>query len=147
VLLGNGDGTFGTVKIYSSGGVSPISLASADVNGDGKPDIVIVNCGPEGNAGCNAFVNGVVGVLLGNGDETFQTATKYDTGGPNALSMAVGDLRGIGSSNVVTSNWFSLTANNVSVLLNNIPVCTSSPAITLSVNPNLLWPPNGNWSQ
>ena len=43
VLLGNGDGTFGTMKAYCSGGYQPTSIAVADVNGDGKPDLVVDN--------------------------------------------------------------------------------------------------------
>ena len=43
VLLGNGDGTFRAEATYSSGGLSPLALAVADVNGDGKPDVVVAN--------------------------------------------------------------------------------------------------------
>jgi hypothetical protein len=37
VLLGNGDGTFQQATAYSSGGYEPVSVAIADVNGDGIP--------------------------------------------------------------------------------------------------------------
>ena len=40
VLLGDGDGTFQQVATYSSGGTFPTSVAIADVNGDGKPDLL-----------------------------------------------------------------------------------------------------------
>ncbi len=43
VLLGNGDGTFQTAVTYDSGGYEAISVAVADVNGDGKPDLVVAN--------------------------------------------------------------------------------------------------------
>jgi hypothetical protein len=71
VLLGNGNGTFQTVVTYGSGGFDALSTAVADVNGDGKPDIVVSNCSISGSA-CSG--TGVIGVLLGNGDGTFQTA-------------------------------------------------------------------------
>ena len=47
VLLGNGDGTFKPVVIYKSGGDVAYSLAVADVNGDGKPDLLVTNWAPS----------------------------------------------------------------------------------------------------
>jgi len=61
VLLGNGDGTFQPVVNYGSGGTVVLALAVADVNGDGKPDLLDVS-----------FIYNTVGVLIGNGDGTFQ---------------------------------------------------------------------------
>ncbi len=71
VLLGKGDGTFQTAVAYGSGGLYADSVAVADVNGDGKPDIVVGNCGfPKV---INWLLHtAIVGVLLGNGDGTFQ---------------------------------------------------------------------------
>ncbi len=43
VLLGNGDGTFQTAVTYDSGGYAANSVAVADVNGDGKPDLLVAN--------------------------------------------------------------------------------------------------------
>jgi FG-GAP-like repeat len=44
VLLGNGDGTFQPELTYSSGGSWANAIAVADLNGDGRPDIVAANC-------------------------------------------------------------------------------------------------------
>src|ERR1700689_4597460 len=45
VVLGKGDGTFQPAVAYGSGGLYADSVAVADVNGDGKLDIVVGNCG------------------------------------------------------------------------------------------------------
>lgn len=62
---------------YDSGGEGPISVAVADVNGDGRPDLIVANlvCADVSCTG------GSVDVLLGNGDGTFQPATGYDSAG------------------------------------------------------------------
>ena len=99
VLLGNGDGTFQTPVIYSSGGLYTFSLVVADANGDGKPDLLIGNMCADGT--CS---NGSVGVLLGNGDGTFQTAVTYSSGGLYTFSLAVADVNGDGKPDVLATN-------------------------------------------
>jgi Bacterial Ig-like domain (group 3)/FG-GAP-like repeat len=136
VLLGNGDGSFRSPVTYDSGGVFADSLAVVDVDGDGKPDVVVANCGPKGQSGCDAFTNGVVGVLLGNGDGTFQPVVTFDAGGPNVEALAAGDLRRTGRPDLVTTSFFQ--ANIVGVLLNNTAVKSStSTTLTSSLNPSL----------
>src|ERR1022692_4872205 len=91
VLLGNGDGTFQTAHTYSSGGDLSLSIAVGDVNGDGKPDVLVGDaCASDSNC-----ANGVLAVLLGNGDGTFQAAQTYNSGGYSDyfnISIAVGDV-------------------------------------------------------
>jgi hypothetical protein len=114
VLLGNGDGTFQAAVIYDSGGYSALSVAALDVNGDGKPDLLVAN-------GCaiqlqNCTGDGVVGVLLGNGDGTFQAAVTYDSGGQFAYAIAVADVNADGKPDLLVTNWSS---SSVGVLLGN----------------------------
>jgi hypothetical protein len=103
VLLGNGDGTFQRVVTYNSGGGSPWTLAIADVNRDGKPDILVAN-----SSSCSECTDqGLVGVLLGNGDGTFRPAVTYSSGGYNYFnpaSLAVADLNGDGILDVAVTN-------------------------------------------
>jgi hypothetical protein len=112
VLLGNGDGSFRQAVNYNSGGsggAGDRSIAVADVNGDGMLDLLVANaCGLpcEGRSS--------VGVLLGNGDGTFQSAVTYDLGDTAAGGVAVADLNGDGKPDLLVVNGGSL-----SVLLGN----------------------------
>ena len=137
VLLGNGDGTFQTAVVYPSGAFGAASLAVADVNGDGKPDAVVANCSSTASSCIGG--GGTVGVLLGNGDGTFQTAVTYLSGGNTPFGVAVGDVNADGKPDIVAANCFSnrcAQANgNVGVLINNSKTETAT-ALTSSKNPS-----------
>ncbi|HEY4840658.1 MAG TPA: FG-GAP-like repeat-containing protein [Terriglobales bacterium] len=105
VLIGNGKGGFQAAVSYGSGGVMASSVAIADVNGDGKLDLVVANyC--QSSSTCNyLFGPGSVSVLLGNGDGTFQAAISFGSGGCNADSVAVADVNGDGHPDLVVANY------------------------------------------
>jgi len=108
VLLGNGDGTFGSKTDFATGD-NPVSVAIGDLNGDGRPDLAVANSGfPATNT---------VSVLLGNGDGTFGSNTDFGTGSEPS-SVAIGDLNGDGRPDLAVANSGFL-ANTVSVLLGN----------------------------
>jgi len=121
VLLGNGDGTFQSAMTYSTGAHVADSVAAGDVNGDGKPDLVVANeclsLNPQGN--CTGI--SVVSVLFGNGDGTFQSAVTYSTDSYGALFVVIGDLRGKGVLDLVVANGCSnnCVSGTASVLLGN----------------------------
>ena len=98
VLLGNGDGTFQTA-IATNPGTAFLSVVVADVNGDGKPDILGLS------------QTGTLFVLLGNGDGTFKPASMFAAGRPEQI--ATGDFNGDGKPDVV------ILGNVVSVMLGN----------------------------
>src|SRR5207237_940145 len=81
VLLNRGDGSFQARVDYRTG-KSPLSLAIADLNGDGKPDLAIAN---EDAYSVSVFVN--------RGDGSFQAKLDYRTG-KNPNSLAIADRKG-----------------------------------------------------
>ena len=108
VLLGKGNGTFQAAVSYDSGGegLSIGAIAIADVNGDGKPDLLISN-GNSVSGGVSG--PGAIGVLLGNGDGSFQPAVLYGSGAYSATSVTVGDVDSDGKPDLVVTNFCSPT--------------------------------------
>jgi hypothetical protein len=109
VLLGNGDGTFQAALTSPSGGTPIRSVVVADVNRDGRPDLVVLNACASFAECSNPLHNGRVGVLLGNGYGGFGLLPSHNSGGRLPTSIAVADLNGDGNLDVVVANYFSDT--------------------------------------
>jgi hypothetical protein len=90
--IGNGNGTFANGATYATG-VTPIYVASADLNNDGILDLAVADSGTV-VTGNNSVINSV-SVFLGNGDGTFGTAAspRVDyAAGTNPTSIAIADF-------------------------------------------------------
>jgi hypothetical protein len=83
IIFGYGNGTFRRLKSYSTGyNSAPVSVALADFNNDNQADIVVANS-----------ITGNIGVLLGYGNETFETQTTYSAGlASSPTSVAIADF-------------------------------------------------------
>src|SRR5262249_4214963 len=93
-----------------SGPVSnAVSVAVADFNGDGIPDLAVANGSPAPGT------QGKVSILQGKGDGTFRTAVEYATG-ERSSSVAVGDFNGDGIPDLALSDN-AVSNGTVSVLL------------------------------
>jgi hypothetical protein len=99
VYMGNGDATFLTPVHYNSEGYFPVQGTLADMNGDGKPDLLLANCG-----GPNCYF-GTVSAMLNNGDGTFATAQTYLSGGVNAMAVTAADVNGDGKLDLLVDNY------------------------------------------
>ena len=131
VLLGQAGGGFTAVSTYPTGaGTYPSGIAVADVNGDGRPDLITAN----------KFTS-TAGVLLGQAGGGFVTVSTYSAGANSGpAGIAVADVNGDGRLDLITANTGS---NTVGVLLNTgtftplgaTPVAPAADEVALFPNP------------
>ena len=106
VHLSNGDGTF-QPPIYYDAGSGPRSIAVADVNGDGLADIIVSDYG-NGPYTTNSASN--VGVLLGNGDGTFQPIARLEGFQSQYVQALIpDDLNGDGIADLAVTDGSAVT--------------------------------------
>ena len=118
---------FSSPNTYNSGGHHPLSIAVADVNLDGKPDLVVANYCPDNGNSCGSGlgcpVQGIVGILFGKSDGTFQPVQTYATGNCRLLQVVVADVNGDGKPDLIVSaecvSTSNCTTNGISVMVGN----------------------------
>ena len=99
VLLGLSGGGFGPQTLLPAGSVynSPRSVAIADFNGDGRPDLAVANDG-------SIFIRrGFVSVFLGSGDGTFSPQMVFDAGA-NPAFVTTGDFNNDGRKDLAVAD-------------------------------------------
>ena len=112
VFTGLGTGKFSKPVFYSTGAsVQSNDVFLADVNGDGKPDIVISNA------------DGTISVLLNKGKGTFGTASLITSVAaliPHLNALAIADFNGDGKLDIAAASYYPGSySNNVYILLGN----------------------------
>jgi len=106
-----------TPPTFDSGGWLAGAIAAGDFNGDGKPDILISNeC-----VSATDCTQSSVGVLLGNGDGTYQPVVNSNSGASFG-SVAVGDFNRDGKLDLALISGcpdLGCTTGSVDILLGN----------------------------
>lgn len=109
-------------------GVEPQFVVQGDFNGDGKPDLAVVNyCQNPSN--CVISSTGSVSILLNNGNGKFQAHVDYPVES-SPVAIAVGDFNGDGKLDLAVANFCGTVQNptdceyhnaggTVSILLGN----------------------------
>jgi hypothetical protein len=118
VFLGNGDGTFTKSADYTVGVGAAGTLVAADLRGNGTLDLVTT-------AGDPTLGTGVVKVLFGMGDGTFQDPVTVFTG-DRSIGLAVGDFTGHGRNDLLVTKF----DGTVNVLANNGDGTFGSPIVS-----------------
>ena len=121
--------------------MSAFSVAIADVNGDGEQDLIVASSCPDSAPyyPCSNH-SGMVNVLAGNGDGTFQAPVSYYPGGWYPISAAVSDVNADGRPDLLVTSWCGFdncATSAVGVLLNDFLANTTS-AIVSSLNPSFV---------
>ena len=128
VFTGLGTGKFSAPVFYSTGATAQsYDVFLADVNGDGKPDIIASNG------------DGTISVLLNNGKGAFGTASLISSVAalsPHQNALAIADFNGDGKLDIaVAPNYYAGSySGNVYILLGNGDGTFQAP-ITVTAGP------------
>ena len=120
-LAGNGDGTFQTPKLILPNVVG--AMIAADVNGDGKPDLIIQDNVPTGQ------------IYLGLGDGTFSAPEIYLLSLPSYVEMP--SVAGVVTADFNGDGKLDIAMGNIDLLGNGDGTFQDIP---LSVIPNYAGP-------
>lgn len=150
VRLGIGDGSFQPARYSSIGenhdipptgpenpgggasvNIGPISMA--DVNGDGRLDLLVPNAVAESDISYGTrYSHNYVSVLLGNGDGSFQAPQIYASGGPGPQSVAIADFDEDGRLDAAVAHMGNGRVSMLRNVGNNVTARVTGTTLTLT---------------
>jgi hypothetical protein len=108
-FLSTGAGAF-AAPVLTNDGADPLYLASADLNGDGLPDVVSAS-----------FENGALAVFFNNVQTPGTFNAPLVLSSPGASQVAIADMNGDGLPDLISADY------NVSLFLQTSPATFASP--------------------
>ncbi|MDT4966490.1 MAG: hypothetical protein QOJ64_1227 [Acidobacteriota bacterium] len=104
ILLGDGSGGFASAISTSLNASDPAALAAGDLNGDGNPDVLLVNRGGGANN------EGSILMALGDGAGHFGSPSIYSVPTPsNPKSLGIADFNGDGKIDLAIPSGFGFS--------------------------------------
>jgi hypothetical protein len=146
VFLGNGDGTFQPPVSSPSLGLYPVNMATVDIYGDGRTEVLVLECANRPGECLSRTGNqhgpGKVAVFFGAANGTLNSGGVYTSGARDAFSVAAGDLNGDGRKELIVGNSCLGTEGcdgqpNFGVLL-ALGRYVSHETLTSSMNPSMV---------
>lgn len=165
VYIGNGDGTFQTAQYYGMTAGYPRAMVTADLNEDGKIDLVTVNYWSSGNM--SVFLNisprltanagpdqtiecagpsGTYVTLDGSGSfdpegDALTYSWTWDGGSADGMNPTMSLPVGTSLVTLTVSDGKHTAQDTISVTV----VDKTPPTLNIFATPNLIWPSNGQF--
>lgn len=133
VLTGNGDGTFQPTISFGTGGLGSESITVADVNLDGKPDLLVPNdCN---NSGTCPSGGGTVGVLINATPYTATTTALVSSVNPSRVRQAVTFTATVKATAGTPPDGEMITFKNGATIWGTAPLSAGTASLTTAALP------------
>jgi hypothetical protein len=136
VWLANSNGTLGAPTAYAVPGDTTEAAVVADVNGDGKLDVIVATLDSSTN-------HEMISVLTGNGDGTLNAARSTAVTTPGSVGqlyikyIVAADIRNNGSNDIIGSNGIVLLNDGAGSFTQSTPAFTPAAGQVLGYGGNL----------
>ena len=136
VLLGNGDGTFRPPLAFDTGGIGSNPFTIADINRDGKPDILIPNdCSGFQNPGQCPAGDGLVSVLTNTSNYTATSTKLVSSLNPSTAGQSVTFTATVAPNTGTLPDGEFITFKNGAIILATVPLRAGTASFAIKTLP------------